>query len=152
MKIKKSHLKVAIEALAGSDELTLRDSRTRDRAIKTLNASHEEYIGDQKKVIHQFCERGADGEPDVKIKNGQTFYSFSSEDGIEYKKESELLNEEKISFKPSQEVISFIEETNYNPKVGEADIIYEVLDGMKKEIKTQKAKASNKPATKKKKK
>jgi len=141
MKIKKSHLKVFIEALAGSDELNLRDSRTRDGAIKKLAEAHEEFVADSKKVVLEFCEKGEDGEPNMQVRNGNTTYNFSKEELVKYQDETNLLNEEKISFVATDDIVAFVEDTNYKPKVGGAEIIYEVLGDMKKELKNHKAKA-----------
>ena len=141
MKIQKSDVGVILSFLGGADELKLKDARIRDKAIRDLTEYKKVYEVEKTKVYEKFCTKDDDGKPKVERNPmGGVKYNFPTEIIEDLNSEMKILNEETFTYKPNADVVRFIEISNYKPKVGEVEIIDDVLERMKKQVKNLKKK------------
>lgn len=123
MKIKKRLLETGFKALMATEHLTLKESRIRDAFLKDFTDLLQTFENDRKKIYEKFCTKDINGQPQIK----DNTYSFGEADATVLIKEIEELLEEEVEIKSSPEIKKFLEETSYNPKFGEADLIDQLI-------------------------
>lgn len=126
MKILKKQLEVLFLSLKGTENvLTLAESRIRDSFIKQVASELDTFYADRKKIFEKFCIKDEDGKP--LVKNDQ--YNFENEVLEELNAEITTLLNEEVSIPTEHEVALkvFITKTEYKPKLGEAEIIDQII-------------------------
>ncbi len=115
MKIKKSCLEVFEKVLVGTENvLNFVDARVRDSFLKKVVEQRATYIDERNKLLISLG---------IKIEGEEDRYKFTPE----YLKEVEILDVEEIELPDEIKIKEFIEISEYKPKVGEIDIIDEIL-------------------------
>jgi len=129
MKLKKSTLEVFSSALAGTEGvLGLADARIRDRFAKELKEATDLFIAEREKIYLKFCLKNKKGAPD--LLNG-TQYQFKREVVDEMMPEIKLLDEEEVELSDQPKIKEYLDKTEYTPKIGEAEIIDEIISQFK---------------------
>lgn len=140
MKIKKGDLTLFYQTLAEGrsnvekDYISLSDARVRDNlATKIVFPILQEYEEHRKKIYETFCIKDKDGNPDMQ--NGIN-YQFTLKDGKKVTEEKEILDEEEVEIKVENpaKILIFLENTKYQPKIGEALKIDELIAEVAKEL------------------
>lgn len=129
MKLKKKHLELTI-TLIDKTELSLADSRIRDRSIKALLEQYKTFTEEKGKVLEKFCDKDEEEKPiTTALENGSVQYTFTGEGALDnVTKEINTLLEEEVDIEgDNTKIKEFIEATNYKPKVGEMELIDEIL-------------------------
>lgn len=115
MQLKKSHLEVFVKALqATEDVLTFPESRVRDSFLKKLLESYQDYMTFRDELLIKLASP---------IEGKVNMYTFTPE----YLKELEVLNEEETELPDEPKIKEFLEKTTYKPKVGEADLLDDII-------------------------
>lgn len=124
MQIKKSSLEVLFLTLKGTEGiLNLADARIRDTFLKPVIESYETFIKERTTIYETFCDKKEDGTPDIEDNR----YKFSKEVQAQADAELKTLYDEEITLETPEKLKEFMEKSEYNPKVGEADIIDEII-------------------------
>lgn len=122
MKVKKQYLETLFNFIKGTDEqLTLSESRKRDAFLKEIAPVLETFYADRKVIYEKFAVKDASGKPG--IVNDK--YSFEKEVIEELGKELTLLFEEEVEISNLPKDI--VDKSEYKPKVGEVEIIDNLL-------------------------
>lgn len=125
MKIKKLHAEILFATIKGAEGiLSLADSRIRDAFLKDFVEDVKTYLNDKSGIYQTFCKKDEDGNP--ALVDGDK-YEFEKKDLEEINKELLILSEEEIDVPACDKLKEFIEKSEYKPKVGEAEIIDEIL-------------------------
>lgn len=125
MTIKKSYLETLFLFTKGTENvLNLADSRLRDTFIKPLFEITKVYIEDRNKIYLEYCLKNEDGSPE--LLDGDK-YQFPNEKLEEINKELEILGNEEVEVGTHEKLKEILEKSEYKPKVGEAEIIDEIL-------------------------
>lgn len=128
MQLQKKYLEILFNVLKGTEgELNLAESRIRDSFIKPVADVTDTYFKDRAKIYEAFCLRKEDGSVDFLIKDGSTSYQFPPEKLEEINKELITLGDEEVELPQNDKIPEFIDKTKYSPKVGEMEIIDEIL-------------------------
>lgn len=125
MQIKKSYLEVLYLVLKET-ELNLAGSRTRDNFLKKLEDPLNTYYTDRRKIYTEYCNKKEDGTPDIE----DGLYHFKDEVKETVQEELNTLNSELVELSAPEELKDIIEKTNYKPKVGEVEIVDEILKNL----------------------
>ena len=138
MQIKKSELEVFYKVLKQTNgELSFKDARIRDRFMKPLGEQVDALALDRTKIYEKFCKKEEDGitpalqyDKDEKGENipGTEKYAFNKADAPAVDAEILVLYDEEVSLdiENPEKIKELIENTEYKPLYGEAD----VLDGI----------------------
>lgn len=111
--MKNKHIEIITKVLFETD-LSFKDARIRDAFLKELGAKHSEKEENRKKILEALGE----------INREKNIYEFpDAEKGEQAVREINTLEEEEIKIELPEELKTFIEGTNYKPRVGEANII-----------------------------
>lgn len=125
MKVYKKYLELLVLLVQGTNGiLSLKESRIRDTFARKLNEEYAIFVAEREEIYKKFCVKNEKGEPE--IKNNQ--YSFEPDILEEINKELVDLGEEKVEILPLGPVKMFLELSAYKPKVGEVEIIDELLN------------------------
>lgn len=120
MNVKKQHLETLYLVVKGTENiLNLSESRKRDAFMKRLTEALETFYKERKVVYEKLCDKNEDGTPSI-IENRYTFQNAE-----EVNKELTTLLEETVELPPFE--VSILEKTEYKPKIGEAEIIDEII-------------------------
>lgn len=123
MLIKKSSLEVLFLASKEIEKITLSEARIRDSFIKPLSVTLQSFYDDRKKIYDTFCLKKEDGTPDLKDGDKYQFPKDTTEADNELKT---LLSEEvEVNFPAG--IKEILEKTSYSPKVGEVEVLDEIL-------------------------
>jgi hypothetical protein len=125
MKLKKSHLVVFLKAIKETD-LGLADSRIRDEFFKPLFEETKNFEEAQQTIYKTLCKKDKDGNPEM-TSLGQ--FQFEGENAKKVIEELDILSKEEVELTPKNttKIKEFLENTSYKPKVGEADLLDDVL-------------------------
>lgn len=118
--MQKKHLELAYTLLSQT-ELNLAEARIRDTFIKELSAKLESFYEEKKKIIETLADKDENGAP---IIQGE-MYKMTNMDT--FNQELNTLLSELVSLEVSDQVKNIIRKTNYKPKVGEMELIDEIL-------------------------
>ncbi len=127
MQIKKAHLEVFFNTLKSTEGvLNLTESRIRDTFMKPLFEVTRTFIEDRENIFQNFCVRDEEKKP-ILLEGKK--YQFEPSVTKEVENELNTLNNEEVELKPlySAELKAILEKTTYSPKVGEVEIIDEIL-------------------------
>lgn len=125
MNLKKSKLELLFNFTKATDgALTLAESRARDTFIKPLVDLTQTYLNDRDAIYKEFCFKNEDGTPDLKDGNQ---YQFDRKNLEEINKEVEILGNEEVDVIVPANLKEILEKSTYMPKIGEAEIIDEIL-------------------------
>ncbi len=126
MVFKKKYLVVFLKALQETN-LNLVDSRIRDEFHKSLFETTREFEIGQQAIFKEFCIKNKDGEPEMTEKGEYQFNVGEPSESV--KKETEILLEEEVELTPKNpaKIKEFLDLTEYKPKVGESEIIDEII-------------------------
>lgn len=129
MKIQKKYLEVLFCAVRDCTGLGLVEARVRDSFLLEITPAVDKFFVDRKKIYEHFCNKKADGTPD--LLEG-TKYVFAPEVTKEINEALEVLfaEEEEIAVTDGT-IAKFISATEYKPKVGESKMIDEIIELMK---------------------
>lgn len=115
MQVKKSHLEVLVNALVATEGvLTFTESRIRDSFLKKLSEPAKEYLDARNTLLIKLG---------TKVEGEENRYKFTPE----YFKEAEILDAELVEITVDPKIKEFLEKTTYKPKVGEADLIDDII-------------------------
>lgn len=118
MKITKKEVDLFYELIADS-AISLSEARKRDAIVKQLVKFGREYAYDRMKIIKEFCEKKDD---ELIVKDNNYLVINGKEE--EFNKEMDTLNNEEVEIElDAQSTKKIIENTKYTPKVGEMDLI-----------------------------
>lgn len=122
MKVKKKKLEVLFNVVKGTEgALSLAESRSRDGFIKPLQDATQTFIVDRNKIYDTFAtKREEKGD-------GMISWEIPPEKTEEIKTELSVLLEEEVDIEAPANLKDIIEKTNYKPKVGEAEVIDEII-------------------------
>lgn len=124
MHIKKGLLETLFQVTNGTGSvLTLSEARVRDRFMKSVLAETQSFEAERKAIYERFCDKNAEGEPDVT--NDQ--YKFASTVLKEMNTELTTLYDEEVSIDVHEGIKAILEKTEYKPKVGESEKIDELF-------------------------
>ena len=124
LKIPKKHLEIFYLTLKGTEgELTLSEGRIRDNFMKPLGEAYETFVKERTAIYEEFCDKDKDGKPDIADGN----YHFSKKVTAKVNKELTTLFDEEVELKETKGLKEIVERTQYKPKVGEAEVIDEIL-------------------------
>ena len=124
MLVQKQHLQTFLDVLMGTQGvLNLADSRIRDMFMKKIVAFIETYTEEKNKIYAQFALKKEDGTPDIDDGN----YHFDPKDVIQINEELMILAKEEVELSGVSKIKSFIEQSEYKPRAGDAEIIDELL-------------------------
>jgi len=124
--VENRHLEVLFQALKGTEGiLPLAGSRVRDSFLKLVGPVLDTFYENRKKIYEKFCLKNEDGTPDIK----NDLFHFPKESVPEMNEELELLLSETVDFDlPFPEIVkNAIQDTEYKPKTGEAEMIDELV-------------------------
>lgn len=124
--VPKKYLEIFFHLAKGTEGvLSLKEARIRDHFLKSFIPIVQTFEEDRKKIFEKFCTKTEDGSPDVA--DGQ--YKFDKGVQKELTEELELLHEEavEISVLTPEILKDILERSEYKPKVGEAEVIDEIL-------------------------
>lgn len=133
MVLKKKLLTVFYKALSeartdlAKDHISLADARIRDGlASKALFDTLKDFEDARTKIYKAFCKKDANGEPELVAGN----YQFDPKDVDAMNKEVKILEDEEVDLKVDNpaKIVQFLNNTKYEPRVGEALIIDEVIE------------------------
>lgn len=120
MQLQKVQLEVFFKVLKGTEGLLdLKESRERDRFMRSLVEETTTYEGERKVIYEKFCNRSEDGTPDTS--DGK--YKFPAEVLPELSSEVEVLNKELVSLVYTPGLTDMVLRSAYKPLVGEAESI-----------------------------
>ena len=120
MNVKKQHLETLYLVVKGTENiLNLSESRKRDTFLKPLTEALETFYKERKVIYEKFCDKNEDGTPNI-VENRYTFQNAE-----EVNKELTILLEETVELPPLE--VSILEKSEYKPKIGEAEIIDELI-------------------------
>lgn len=123
--VKKSQLETLFSLTKGTEGvLTLPESRIRDAFLKPLLAVTQTYLEDKTKIYMTYCFKNEDGIP--KLKDGDK-YEFAKDVIEPVNEELATLLDETIELEIPEKLKEILEKSEYKPKVGEAEIIDEIL-------------------------
>lgn len=124
MTLKKSELELTFNVLKETT-LNLSDARIRDNFLKPVGEALDQLNKEKSAIYLEYCDKDEDGNPEI-TDDKYHFESAALETGnselkILYAEEIEipLANQEKIK--------EFFESTAYAPKLGEIDIIDDII-------------------------
>ena len=118
MKVEKKYLEVFYLALKDS-KLKLADARVRDRFLKPLTEALESFYKERTAIYENFCFKTEDGKPDIKDNK----YQFDPLKVDEINVELKALHDEEVDLPSDEKVKGILENTDYEPKAGETEII-----------------------------
>ena len=125
MQTKKINLEVFFNFVKGTEgQLSLSEARARDIFIKPLAELTQSFFEDREKIYKEFCLKNEDGTP--ALIDGDK-YEFSPEDLEQINKELNILANEEVEINTYAISKAILEKSEYKLKVGEADIIDEIL-------------------------
>lgn len=139
MQIKKSELEVFYKVLKETNgELPLKDARIRDRFMKPLGDHLDTFSIDRTKIYEKFCDKEEDGvtpklkydkTPEGENIEGTQKYTFKKVDAPAVDAEILVLYDEEVSIDVENpaKIKELIENTDYKPLFGEADVIDGIL-------------------------
>jgi hypothetical protein len=126
MNIKKGNLEVLFKVLQGTEgRLSLAESRIRDAVVKPLFELLKTFEGDRRAIYDKFCTKAEDGTPDL---TGDQ-YNFPPDVLEQVNEELKTLYSEDVVLPvimPSA-LQAVMERTGYQPKIGEVEVIDELL-------------------------
>lgn len=132
MVLKKKLLTVFYKALSEArtdlarDHISLADARIRDGlASKALFDTLKDFEDARTKIYRAFCKKDANGDPELVAGN----YQFEPKDVEALNKEVKILEDEEVELRVDNpaKITQFLNSTKYEPRVGEALIIDEVI-------------------------
>lgn len=124
MLLAKSRLETLHRVLCGTEEaLSLPDARIRDRFSKMFTELLKTFEEDRKKIYEKFCDKLEDGTPDT----SNNEYKFNQDVLEELNAELATLGAEEVEFTVPEKLKEILEKSNYFPKLGETEIIDEIL-------------------------
>lgn len=126
-------------------------ARQRDKFSLELTTKYEEWQNDIQKIYKEFCDKDEKGEPIFVNTNHYTFTKEGAKESVD--KEYEILAEEKFTLKSEGPIHDFINNSPVELKVGDGDLVAQVLEQTKeaKKKKEEKIKEVIKEVVKKKK-
>lgn len=125
MKLKKLQLEPLFNLAKGTEStLSLAESRIRDSFIKPLSEIVQTYYDDRNVIYKIFCLKTEDGESD--LLDGDK-YQFPKGELDKINKELQILADEEVEVNFPDSVKDILEKSDYKPKIGEAEIIDEIL-------------------------
>lgn len=128
MQIKKSELEALFNLAKGTEgALSLQESRVRDSFIKPLSETTQTYFNEREEIYKAFCLKKEDGMPD--LLNGDK-YQFSKEKLDEINAELKILGAEEVEVNFTdnpQQIKDILGKSEYKPKIGETEIIDNIL-------------------------
>lgn len=133
MKVYKKQLELFFNVLKGTEgELSLKESRIRDSFIKPLAEKTDEFIKDRVKIYETFAIKNEDGSVDFLVgedeKGNKTqSFQFPPDKLEEINKELVVLTDEEVEFSIPDGLKDIMEKTTYSPKLGEVEVIDEIL-------------------------
>lgn len=132
MILKKKYLTLFYKTLAeaktdvAKNHISLADARIRDAlATKVVYDLLKDFEEARKKIFDEFCIKNKDGNPDLKDGN----YQFEGENVKQMMEEVKVLEEEEVTFeiKDPAKIKTFLNNTKYEPQVGESIVIDEII-------------------------
>lgn len=132
MLLKKKYLTLFYKTLAvaksdvDKNHITLADARIRDAlATKVIYDLLHDFEEARKKIYEEFCIKNEDGSP--KLVNGN--YQFEIADIKKMTEEVQILEDEEVEIKIDNpvKIKQFLNNTKYEPEVGEAIVIDEII-------------------------
>lgn len=125
MKTKKLYLEILAQVLKGTEgKLNLADARIRDTFMKSLLEQADIYINQKQTIYKTFCSKNEQGEPDLLDGNK---YQFPTDKLEEINKELLILSEEEVELPTNDKIKEFVEISEYKPKIGEVDLIDDLM-------------------------
>lgn len=125
MKIKKSQLLPLFLTIKGTEgKLNLAESRIRDSFLKNLLDETKKSESEKSIIYNTFCLKNEDGTP-LFVEGNK--YEFPKECLDELNKEMETFYNEEVVIDVPANLKEMIEKSDYNPKIGETEIIDELL-------------------------
>lgn len=127
MTLKKKYLTLFYLTLAEADTGSLAEARIRDSIAKEVLANLKDFEKDRQKIHLEYCIRNEKDEPELtpeglfKFKIGEVFDKVKAEVATLEGEEVDL------KVKDTVKVKELIEGTKYKPKVGETEIIDELI-------------------------
>jgi len=129
MKTTKQCLEVFFLTLKGTEDvLNLAESRVRDAFMKKVATELDTFYADRKKIYEKFCDKDEQGKPIITDDK----YTFLNANMEELNKELQTLADEEVEIPTdkSEEIKSFIEKTEYKPRIGQSELIDKILGKM----------------------
>ncbi len=123
MKLQKKYLEVFYRSLEGTQGvLSLKDGRIRDAYFKELTEKLKTFEEDRTKVYTHYCRKNEDGTPFIE----KDMYYFDK-DTDKVTEEVNVLLSEEVDLPDTPEIKGIVEQTTYKPKIGEAELIDEII-------------------------
>jgi len=104
--------------------LTLPEARIRDNFLKPIIELTQNFYDDREKIYREYCIKNEDGTP--ALKDG-TKYEFNKDKVEQIDMELKTLMSEEVEITAPDTIKEILEKTTYSPKLGEADVIDELL-------------------------
>lgn len=125
MKIKKSQLEILFNFSKGTEgALNLSESRIRDKFIKSLSETTQEFYDQRDEIYKHFCIKDEQGNPALKDGNK---YEFPKDILDVINVELSTLGDEEVEIDTPEGIKEILEKSEYKPKLLEAEIIDELL-------------------------
>ena len=130
MKLFKKQLNLLVGVLAETKPHFV-EARLRDKVIKLLLIESTQFDEDRVKICKDLCIKDEKGEPLMK----GNIFDFTPENMTKFQEEFKILSDEEIKLpldgNEQQRLLKLIETTEYLPKVGEVEMIDEILGEIK---------------------
>lgn len=125
MQIKKSQLETLILLTKGTEGvLGLPEARIRDAFLKPIWEVYGTFEKDKQAIYTTFCIKDEHGKP---VLVGGDKYEFPPEKVEEINNELDTLFNEEVTVESNPLIKALLEKSQYKPKVGQAEIIDEIL-------------------------
>lgn len=128
MKIDKKYLEILVNVLRETDGvLALKEARIRDSFLIPLSDAYNQFVQDRVKVYEHFCDKNADGTPDI----SDNKYHFKNEVLEELNKELGDLHAETVELDIPPGLPVMLELSGFKPRLGETALLDEFLEKLK---------------------
>lgn len=117
------HLEITAKFL-NETKLSLADARVRDAFLKDLFTKLKSVDENRTKIFVEYCDKDEEGNP---IQEKPNTYSFKGDNIQKANDELTLLMDEKVELELTDKLKEYINQSDYKPLVGEAELIDEVL-------------------------
>jgi len=130
MKIQKKYLKLLLETLSSSKQ-KFAVARIRDEFASTVAQEYQKYEKQRIALCDELCIKDKDKKPLLKDDK----YQFTEKNGEKWQKEYIILNNEEVDLPLKsvdiKTIKKVVEDTSYEPEIGEAKIIDEIIELIK---------------------
>ena len=127
--MKKKQIELLFKVLRDTD-LSLKDARVRDEALRTITPTLEAFYADRKKIWDKYCDKNEDETP-KETSDGQLTFATAILPQLT-KDLEEFVNEDVLlTFKDVEKIKKFAENTNYKFGFGEVEVFDEIIKSIK---------------------